>query len=143
MIFIEVLIIILSAILNFIGGWKWHNARRYIMPVVIGIGVSIVSQVYWLGLTVLPTMGTLSIGYGEKSILYKYLSDFWCRATWMLMQSILFGAGCLIFNHLSWYVYIPYCIISLVLGGLLRNINEIIGDLIFGVCLSSFILFVR
>ncbi len=143
MIVIKLLTIVICAVLNFIGGWKWHNARRYFMPVILGASISLVSHMWWLGLTVLPVMGILSIGYGEKSILWKYLTDAGARGMWMFLSALAIGLGCVIAGHLAWFIYVPYCILAGVLGATLRNMNEIIGDLLFGAFLASIILFVR
>ncbi len=113
------------------------------MPAVIGVSISIVTHVWWLGLTVLPSMGTLSIGYGEKSILHKYFSDFWVRFVWMALSAITIGLGCFIFGHLAWYLYILYILVLSIVCAILRNLNEVIGDLLFGSLIGSIVFLVR
>lgn len=139
---IKIIIPLVCAGLNAWGGYSWHNARRFIMPVIIGAAVSYFSHCWWLGLTVLPVIGVLTVGYGEKSILYKYLSDAGARGTWMFLVAMVIGFGATITGHLSWFFYIPYCVVSVIIGVTLRNINQIVGDLIFGALFATVILFV-
>lgn len=129
--------------LYFFGGYAWHNSRRFIMPIFLVLGISYASHAWWLGLTCLPVIGIFCTGYGEKSVLWKYFNDFWTRFIWMFMAALVIAGGACATGHLHWYIYLPYCVISGFLGASLRNINEIVGDLIFGAWLSSVILFIR
>ncbi len=140
---IDFIVIALCALCFFIGG-KWqHNFRRYIMPVILGIGISLASHIWWLGLTTLPVIGILVMGYGPKSILYKYLSDAGARGMYMFLAAWAIGLGPVLTGHLVLYFYAPYIIIAGILGATLRNLNEIIGDLLFGSFLSSIIIFIK
>lgn len=113
------------------------------MPCVLGFGISLFSHCWWLGFTTLPLMGILCLGYGEKSLFYKYFTDAGARGMWLFLCAVVIGLGLIITGHIAYYIYIPYCIIAGILGATLRNINEIIGDLIFGFYLSSIIIFMR
>lgn len=119
--------------LNAWGGFNFLAARRFIMPFVIGVGVSIASGCWYLGLTVLPVMGTLCLGYFGKK--------FWGRGLWLALQAAVIGAGSLILGHLVWYAYAPYVIGGLLLAGFLYNLEQIISDIIFG-CWLGIIIFV-
>jgi hypothetical protein len=120
--------------LNALGGWHILFMRRYIMPCVIGVAVSYFSHTWWLGLCCLPAMGTLSLGYfgGKNS----------GRGLWLFLQAIALSSGCFFLHHLAWYAYVPYIIISGLLGGIYKNWMQIFGDLIAGIYLASFIFFI-
>ena len=101
------------------------------MPVIIGISVSVVTQVWWAGLMALPVMGTLCIGYHDG----KWL----VRGLWMGLQAFVIGLGLFLTHFLVWYLFIPYVLVSAILGGTLYNIDQFIGDFIFGSYLGSII----
>lgn len=109
------------------GGYSFLAARRFILPCVLGVAVSSISGVWWLGLTVLPVMVTLSLAY--KHFGMGNLG----RAIWLMLQAVVIGLGPHLTHHLELYFYIPYFVIAAVLAGFLNNrVNQIIGDLAFG-----------
>jgi hypothetical protein len=111
-----------------LGGAGFLWMRRYVMPVVIAITFSIVTHTWWLGILVLPVIGTLCIGYRG--------GEFLVRGAWMLLQATVIGIGAFLTHHLSWYFYVPYCLGAFVLGGTLYSLYQIIGDFIFGFALA-------
>ena len=115
------------------GGFDFLAARRYIMPCVIAIYLSIVCHIYWLGLTVLPVCGTLCLGYSGTKGGY--------RGFWLFLQSFVIGLGLFLTGHLSWYFYLPYVIISGILGSTLFDVFQILSDSIFG-CWLGMIVFI-
>lgn len=129
--------------LNIIGGYSWHNARRFIMPVILTVAVSLIVHSWWTGLPCLLGIAPLCIGYGEKSLLWKYFNDAWGRFVWMILVGIALGLGLVISHHLSIWVAVIYVIGNGILGITLRKLNQFFSDAIFGIGLSSFILFVR
>jgi hypothetical protein len=135
MIFLKLLADLGCGALNAWGGYSWHNARRYLMPLLIAISVSIITHVWWSGFMVLPTMGTLCIGYSKDG-------NFG-RALWIGLQCTVFGLGLAITNHFTIWLYLPYIIGGCILGGLYRNWNQIIGDLATGFYISLFIFLVH
>ncbi len=143
MIFIKLIIDAICAALNLIGGYSWHNARRYIMPVVIAGALSWFTGVWWLGLTVLPTMGLLSIGYGENSLFGKIFGVAWARFVWMLLCCVGFSLGALLTGHLVLFFFVSYILGAGIIGITLRNLNEIVGDIIFGAWFGSIVYLVR
>ncbi len=143
MILIKFIVDAVCAVLNLIGGYCWHNARRYIMPIVLSCAVSFITQTWWLGITILPTMGLLSIGYGEKSILRRIFGDAWARFVWMLLCCVGFSLGPLIAGHIFLYLFIGYILGAGILGITLRKIDEIVGDLIFGAWFGLIVFLVR
>lgn len=136
---IDAIIVMTCAVFFFWGGYAQHNFRRFYMPPLIALGLSLTSHIWWVGITSLPLIGVMTIGYGEKSILYKYLTDEVARAVWMSLAAIIIGLGAFLTGHLAWYFYFPYILWAGFLGATLRNLNQILGDLIFGAYLSSII----
>lgn len=117
--------------LNAWGGYKFIEARRFIMPFVLAVYVSIKSHVWLLGFVVLPAMGTLTLGY--------FSDKNWGRALWVFVQALALTAGVTILGHLNWLIVIPYLIGAGVLGGVYKNWQQLIGDAAVGVYLSLFI----
>ena len=106
--------------LNAWGGYNWHNARRFIMPLVLVFGVSLFTHVLWSGLLVLPVVGTLCLGY--------FSDKNWGRALWVFMQAVMIGLGLYLFGYISAFLYFPYVVGAGILGGNYKNWNQIIGD---------------
>lgn len=143
MICLKLLIIIICAVLNVIGGYSWHNARRFIMPIIISVTVSISVHLWWLGLTCLPAIAPICLGYGEKSLLWKYFNDALARFVWMALVSIFLCIGAVLTGHLIWYMALIYIIFNGIIGTTLRKINQLFGDAIFGISLSSIVFIVH
>ena len=137
MIILKIIIDLICGALFSLGGWKIIQLRRFAMPVVLGIGVSIITHTWWTGIMVLPVMGTLCEGY------FKITNQFFARGLWLAMQAFVIGIGVTLTGHLGWYFYIPYVLIAGVLAGLLYGIQQIIGDLIFGGWLGIIIFFLK
>ena len=135
MIFIKILVDIICGALNSWGGYDFLAARRFIMPVVLGVCSSIVCGVWWVGILCLPACGTLCLGY--------FSGQNWGRALWLFVQAIALSAGLLLTGHLVWYLFFVYIIIAGVLGGIYKNWKQPIGDLITGIYLSLFIWGIR
>jgi hypothetical protein len=134
-ILIKVIADILCGVCDYLGGYHFLWMRRYIMPLVIGITVSLVTHVWWCGLLVLPEMGTLCIGYSKDG-------NFG-RALWIGLQCFVLGLGLLLTHHLHWYLFLPYIVLGCVLGGLYKNWQQIIGDLVTGCYMGSIIFLVH
>lgn len=132
---LKILIDVLCGSLNALGGWHILWMRRYLMPVVLGAGVSVVTHIWWLGLMILPVMGTLCLGYFKDGNAG--------RALWLFIQAIVIGLGITMTGHLAWYFYLIYAIGAGVLGGLYKNWQQILGDSITGIYLGSIIFLVR
>ena len=133
--FLELFIMLSCGALNAWGGYSWHNARRFIMPIVLGYGISIVTNAWWLGLLILPVMGTLCLGY--------FSDKNWGRALWIFLQAFVIGIGLLMTEHLIWYYFLAYVVIAGVVGGLYKNLKQIYGDFFIGTYLGCIILLVR
>ena len=133
---IKILVDLLCGVLNAIGGYSWHNARRYIMPVLLAGEAGVIAwekkkSDWWAGLLVLPVIGTLVLGY--KNFGTGNLS----RALWLFLQAVVIGLGLTLTGHLSWFIYLPYIIGAGILGGLYRNWQQVLGDMVAGTYLGS------
>lgn len=116
----------------------WHNARRFIMPCVLALSACIILHSWWLGLLMLPTMGTLTLAYDN------FGKGNFSRAIWSGLQASIIGLGLFLTGHLILPFYLSYILVNMILSGILNNrVDEIIGDLIFGAWLGSIVLLVR
>lgn len=114
----------MCGILDAIGGYCWHDSRRFIMPVLIGLSVAFFTHTWWCFFLPLPAMGTLCIGYSGWG-------NFG-RALWLGLQAVMLGLGLFLLNHIVWFFYVPYVIGACVLGGLYKNWQQLLGDFITG-----------
>lgn len=146
MIFIELIADFICGILDALGGYHWLFARRYIMPFICALMACLASQTWWLGLTMLPAMGTLTIGY-------PFNGNNFGRGLWLFVQAAVFGAGACFTGHLMldlWFIhlhglmiYVPYVILAGLLGGIYKNWKQTVGDMVTGTYLCSIILFIH
>ena len=118
-----------------LGGWHILWMRRFLMPSIIGVAFAFATHTWWVVFLPLPAMGTLCIGYGKDG-------NFG-RALWIGLQCVILGLGVTITGHLAWWLYAPYIVLGCVLGGLYRNWNQILGDIVTGCWLGIIVLFVR
>ena len=146
---IILVVMIVGGLLDAIGGDVIIEMRRFVMPALVGAGIStIVYSFYplwysWMsGLLILPAMGTLTLGYMNGS-------NFG-RGLWLFVQASL-GFGLLltlysIFFHvplLAWWLYIIYAVIAGIGGGTYKNLKQFLGDWLTGsLCLCSIIFWV-
>lgn len=138
MIELKIAVIIICAVCKLIGELCWHNAQRFIMPVILGISVSLISHTWWLGITTLPCIAFLVLGYRTYG-----KSDGFDRAVWLMLIAAAIGLGPFLTGHLGWFVYFPYCVISAVWGGVTRMwLNTVIAP-ISGAILGSIVLFIH
>ena len=140
MIYTKIIVDLLCGVLNAIGGYCWHNARRYIMPILLGGEAGLIiwekkKKDWWAGLLILPVIGTLCLGY--------FSGKNWGRGLWLFLQTLVIGLGLTITGHIFWFIYIPYIVLAGVLGGIYKNWNQILGDAIAGVYLGSILFFIH
>lgn len=126
MIELKISCIILCGVLNSLGGYCALYCRRFIMPFVIALTVSILTHIFWLGLIVLPSILTLSFGYK------RFGSGNFSRALWLVVQGFALGIGLTLTHHLSLFLFLPYILTLGVLGGTLVRVWQPLGDLIEG-----------
>ncbi len=110
------------------------------MPVVLALTFGFLTHSYLLGLSVLPVIGTLCLGYffrGDQDL--QWLG----RGLWLGLQALVLGIGITVSGHLSLYFYVPYVLVAFGLAAWLYRIEQVIGDIIFGIWLGSIVFFVR
>jgi hypothetical protein len=138
MLYVKIATVFISAGLFFIGGWKWHNARRFIMPCVI-TGMSFWITHNWWALTMLASMGFLCLGYGDKSPLRHIFGDNWGRGIWGLLVAISLSIGLFLTHSLQWFWFIGYLGLNFTLEPALKKIYQFIGDPIIGAGMASIV----
>ncbi len=134
---IKLVISLVCGALDALGGFCFLPARRFILPFVLAVSVSIFLHIWWIGALILPVIGTLCLGYKD------FGSGKFSRGFWLFVQYVLVGLGLFLTHHLSWYVYIPYCVLGGILGGSLVDVFQPIGDMIEGIILGAILLFIH
>lgn len=130
--------ICICAVLFSLGGYCFLPARRFIMPFILAIAISVITGIWWSGLLVTPVIGTLCLGYKN------FGSGNFARAIWLGLQALVIGLGLAITGHLFPILYIPYIVIAAILCGIFNNrLPQIFGDLVFGGWLGIIVLLVR
>lgn len=124
--------------LKLIGELWQHNAQRFIMPVIIAIGVCIVLHSWWIGLVVLPMIAPLCMGYSDYG-----KSDGFDRAVWLLLICLAEGLGLALLHHLSWFYYVPWVIFAAIWGGVTRAWLNLVIAPISGLIIGSLIFLVK
>ena len=122
---------VLCACLNALGGYHWLFCRRITMPLALGWCVSQTSGIWWLGLTCLPALGTMTEGYFGDS------NDG--RAWWLVTQAAALSIGVTVTGHLWWPWFIVFVAGSFFLGHNYKDMDQLEGDALVGAYLSLFI----
>ena len=135
---IKLLVISLCAVLKLIGEVWYHNAQRFIMPVILLIGVSIITHIWWAGFLVLPMIAPLCMGYSTYG-----KSDGFDRAVWLMLIVLAEGLGLAILHYLSWFIYAPWVILAAVWGGVTRMWWNVIIAPISGLIIGALILLIH
>jgi len=135
---IKLLVISLCAVCKLVGELWWHNAQRYIMPVICCIGIDFVIHSWWIGFLCLPMIAPLCMGY---SVYGK--SDGLDRAVWLMLICVAEGLGLTICHHLSWFYYVPWVILAAIWGGVTRAWLNLVIAPISGLIIGSIIFLVR
>jgi len=128
----------MGAVCKLIGELWWHNAQRFIMPVFYSVAVSLDSHCWWLGLTTLPMIAPLCLGYKTFGP-----SDGFDRGMWLFLITLTAGLGPTIFHHENIFAYVVICILSGVWGATTRALNNIIISPVSGIIILSHILFIK
>lgn len=118
-ILIKLGITISGVVLKTIAEKWWHNAQRFVLPLIYSIGVSYLSHCWWIGLTTLPMIAPLCLGYSDYG-----KNDAVARALWLFVICIVAGLGPYSFGHLPLVFYAPYIVLAGFIGTLTRNINN-------------------
>ena len=125
------------------GGYKDHNFRRFVMPLLLWATLAWLCHDWRLLMAVIPTAGALVMGYGEKSVFRHVFGDGWGRGVWGLLVAISLCVPLVLTHHLSIWLALPYLALSFILENALKRVNQIIGDLIIGAAFGSIVLLVH
>ena len=132
MIWLKILIVLLCGALFWIGG-KWdHNARRFVMPLLLSISALFFSHWDWWVLTMLSTVGVFCLGYGDKSPFRHIFGNGWGRGVWGLLAGFGLSSGLFFSGYLHLYFFIPYLALSFILENALKNLPQDLGDPLIG-----------
>ncbi len=129
---------IIGGICKLVGELWFHNAQRYIMPLLYSIAVSYDSHCWWLGLTTILMIAPLDLGYRTFG-----KCDAFNRGMWLFLIGVVAGLGPAITHHLSWFIYIPFCIICGIWGATTRALLNLIIAPISGILLMFPIWFIH
>ena len=135
---VQLIVLSSCAVCKLIGETIQHNFQRFIMPVILAVGICIVLHSLWLGFLVLPMIAPLCMGYKDYGP-----SDGFARAFWLLLICVAAGLGLALTGHLSWWLYVPYCILGAVWGGVTRSWLNLIIAPFSGALIGSIIFLVH
>jgi hypothetical protein len=135
---VQLIVLSSCAVLKLISELFWHDGQRFVMPLVLAIGICIVLHSLWLGFLVLPMIAPLCMGYKDYGS-----SDGFARAVWLLLICVAAGLGLALTGHLSCWLYVPYCILGAVWGGVTRAWLNLIIAPFSGALIGSIIFLVH
>ena len=135
---LKILVILSCAGLYFWGGFSWHNARRYIMPLLLSLSCLLFSHSLW-ALTMLVSSPLLTIGYGEKSIFRHIFGDAWARFVYLSIVATVLSIWMIFILHTNILLILTYIGLCGTLGITLRKFNQWLGDPIFGAALATIV----
>ena len=142
-ILIKLTVDILCGLCKWISERWWHNAQRFIMPLLLVGSISYETHIWWMGL---PTIGIIAVilqGYGLNSWLGKELNLAGAQGMWMFLICVIAGIVPALFGHLPWQIYIPWCILGGVVGGLTHNADNNLWSWVKGLLIGSVVWFVK
>lgn len=128
----------IGAVLKLVGEKWWHNAQRFILPPIYSAAVSFESGCLWLGLTTLPMIAPLCLGYKDYGP-----SNGFDRGAWLFMICVAAGLAPVLLGYLSWFFFVPWCIGAGIMGGVMRNMNNVIAAPISGAYIMLPIWFIQ
>jgi hypothetical protein len=142
MIIVKIIVIIIAAALYWWGGYSWHNARRFILPLLLAGASCWFSHSFW-AITMIVSSPILTIGYGDKSILKHIFGDAWARFVYLSLSALFLSAWMIFALHTNILLILGYIGLCGTLGITLRKINDLIGDFLFGIALALIVFIVR
>lgn len=135
---IKLAVLASCVVLKLIGELWWHNAQRFILPVIYSAAMSYLSGCWWLGFTTLPMIGALVLGYKDYGS-----KDSVARALWLFVICVIAGLVPAILGYIPWVFYAPYVVAAGFIGTGVRNITNLVGAPINGLWIGLPILFVH
>lgn len=143
MIAIKIFVMFICAVLFWWGGYSWHNARRFIMPVILTVSALLLTHFDWWTLTMLATIGVFCLGYGDKSPLRHIFGPGWGRGVWGLLAGLTLSLGLFLTGQVAVGWFVIYLGMSFTLENALKNINQKIGDPLIGIGFASILIVIR
>ena len=138
MVELKIAVIIMCAGLKLWGELAWHDAQRFILPIVYSAYVSYGSGCWWLGITTLPMIAPIDLAYKDYG-----KSNGFDRGMWLFAICVMAGLGPTILGHLSLFWFIPFCLLSGVIGATLRNVDDLIEAPIDGAYIVALCWFIH
>lgn len=124
------------------GGYNFKVARRFIMPSILAVAVCILTHSFW-PLLMISAMATLSLGYGDDAVLSHVFGHSWGRSVYGLLVAMSLSLPLLLTHHIGVVFFALYLAQGFTLENALKNLNQIIGDIIIGCGFGSLVFFVR
>ena len=131
MIAIKIAVMLASGCLMAWGGYNFKVARRFILPAILCVALALICHSWW-ALLGLSSMAALSIGYGDNAIFSHIFGHSWGRSVYGLLVAICLSLPLFLTHHLVIWFFVPYLIVNFTLENALKNVNQIVGDLIIG-----------
>ncbi len=153
----KLIVMAICSCLFWVGGFCFLAARRFVMPSLLSLYSCILTHSLW-PLLMLSTMACFCIGYGDKSPLRHYFGNGWGRGVWGLLAAICLSFPLFLTHNLeisfvphalndsTWFPILllaVYLTLNFTLENALKNINQIVGDLIIGAGFSSIVLLIK
>ena len=139
---LKIIVMILSGILFSLGGYNWHNARRFILPTLLAISAWLLSHSLW-SLSLLSCCGSFCLGYGENSPLKHCFGDGWGRGVWGLLSGLSLSLALFLTHHISLFYFLAYLVLNFTLENSLKKVNQIVGDFIIGMGFGLLVLLIH
>lgn len=142
MIWFKIIVALVVAILFFAGGNFQHNYRRFVLPCVMALSCGVIAHTWW-ALLMLTSIGAFCIGYGDRSAFRRTFGPGWGRSVWGLLAAICLSFPLFFSHHVAIVPFAFYLSLNFTLENALKNINQIIGDLLIGLGFSSIVFFLH
>lgn len=142
MIELKIFIMTICGVLFWWGGFNWLPARRFIIPALICATIGFLLHSI-ICLTSLVAIAALCLGYSDKSLLGGIFGNVIGRGLWGLLCAIGISLGLFVTGHISWFFWLPYLILNFCGEAFLNNLDQWIGDPIFGMALGSIVFIIK
>lgn len=143
MLYVKILITLICSALFWWGGFNYHNARRFIMPLILTASCFILTHFCLLALTQSVSIGALCLGYGDKSPLRHVFGDGWGRGIWGLIVGACLSLALFLSGSLAWYFFAFYLALNFTLENALKKLPQSIGDPVIGAGFASIVFLIH
>ncbi len=153
----KLFIVAICSVLFWWGGDSWHNARRFIMPVVLTLTALFLTKLDFWCVVMLSCCGAFCLGYGVNSPLRHCFGNGWGRGIWGLIAATCLSLPLFLTHHLgielqflhvnaqslSLILLLIYLTLNFILENALKNIPQLIGDPIIGASFGLIVFLIR